>query len=91
MHTVDLLEEAIAVAHKAGFEIRWEVLEQTSSGACRVGSRWLLLIDPSLPAAEQLAHVARALRSRFLENDLVNATETCSAPLQKLLERQPAF
>lgn len=62
MHTVDLLEEAIALAEQTGFEIRREVLSQSGGGACRVGARWLLYIDQSLPAAEQLSQVVQALR-----------------------------
>ena len=62
MHTVDLLEEAIALAERAGFEIRREVLNQSAGGACRVGDKWLLYIDQSLPAGEQLNQVVQALR-----------------------------
>lgn len=62
MHTVELLEEAIELAERAGFEIRREVLNGTSGGACRVGGRWRLYLDPSQPAPEQLTQVVGALR-----------------------------
>ncbi len=64
MHTIDLLAEALTKAEQAGFEVRREYIEQSPGGACRVGEKWFLYVDPSLPVAEQLAQVVTALRAR---------------------------
>ena len=63
MHSVDLLEEVIALVEYYGFEVRREVLSESAGGACRMGGRWILFVDQSLPAAEQLSQVIAAVRS----------------------------
>ena len=62
MHSVDLLEEALSVAMNSGFEIRQEWLNERGGGACRIGEQWILFVDLSLTAQEQLEQVADALR-----------------------------
>ncbi len=62
VHTVDLLEEALAVAQQLGFEVRREWLNGKKSGVCRIGKRYLLFIDLSLTASEQLDQVLEPLR-----------------------------
>ena len=63
MHSVDLLEEALRVAMNSGFEVRQEWLHERGGGACRIGNRWVLFVDLSLPAPEQLVQVIEALRT----------------------------
>lgn len=63
MHSVDLLEEAIALAKQAGFDVRHEWLDETGGGACRIGNRQVLYVNLSLTAADQLQQVLTALRA----------------------------
>ncbi len=62
MNSVDLLEESIRLAMDSGFEIRQEWLDESGGGACRIGTRWILFVDLSLPAREQLERVIESLR-----------------------------
>ncbi len=81
MHTVDVLEEALELAKKTGFEIRRELLSETVGGACRIGPKWLLYIDATLPAHEQLEQVIAALRA----SGIVRPLAETSRPLKALL------
>lgn len=80
MHTIDLLEEALQIAAKSGFEIRREWLSGATGGACRIGSQRVLFIDLSLTAAEQLEQVIDPLRTSAVKID-----EPMSSPLRRLL------
>jgi hypothetical protein len=82
MHTVDLLEEALVLAEKMGFELRKEWLGEAAGGACRLGSRWILYVNLTLPIDEQLGQVIRALRQASPAPDL----EGVSLPLARLLQ-----
>lgn len=62
MHTVELLEEACAVAESLGYRIRQEWLGGTGGGACEFSGRKWIFIDLALNAIEQLDQVATALR-----------------------------
>ena len=54
MHTVDLLEQALAKAEGLGYRVRLEWLGGCRGGDCEIaGQKWLLL-DVSLSPAEQL-------------------------------------
>ncbi len=81
MHSVDILEEALALAQKSGFEIRTEFLGESIGGACRIGSKWLLYVDLRLPVGEQLEQVVEALRI----TGIVRPDATTSQPLKDLL------
>ncbi|MCA9132421.1 MAG: hypothetical protein KDA45_04680 [Planctomycetales bacterium] len=81
MHSVDLLEEALQLAQQAGFEIRREWLGESTGGACRIGTRWVLFVDLSLPAHEQLMQVIKALKNA----DFFHADAGLSPPLRRLL------
>jgi hypothetical protein len=62
MHTVELLDEAIALATKAGFQVRQDWFGGNAAGACELkGQKWLFL-DLSLSPHEQLSQVLEALR-----------------------------
>ncbi len=80
MHSVDLLEEAIAVAAEAGFEVRQEWLAESTGGACRIGNKYVLYVDQSLTAADQLKQVIGALRECEL-----HSADGLSRPLRELL------
>ena len=80
MHSVDLLEEALDLARSSGFEVR-QWLGESSGGACRIGSRWVVFVNASLTAEEQLTGVIVALRRTGQLFD----TATCSPKLQRLL------
>ena len=85
MHTVELLEEAIAVAVRSGYQIRQEWFGGSAAGACEFnGQKWIFL-DLSLGPREQLEQVLGALRI------LAESAEvTMSLPLRSLLEPRKA-
>lgn len=57
MHTVELLEEAIAVAIRSGYKIRQDWFGGNAAGACEFkGQKWIF-IDLSLGPREQLEQV----------------------------------
>jgi len=70
MHTVELLEEALALAHRCGFVVRQDWLAGVSAGACEFqGRRWLFVdlaqspreqLEQVLSALEELPHLAQA-------------------------------
>lgn len=63
MHTLDLLDQAIATAKDLGYQIRREWLDGQSGGVCEIaGQRWIFL-DLSLSSLEQLDQVLEALRT----------------------------
>ena len=63
MHTVDLREQALALAEQLGYRIREEWLGGSGGGQCEfAGCRWIF-VDLALNAEEQLEQVAEALRS----------------------------
>jgi len=62
MHTVELLDEAIRLAERAGYGVRQEWLGGAAGGGCEFrGRRWIFL-DLALGPAEQLDQVLDALR-----------------------------
>jgi hypothetical protein len=84
MHTVEVLEEALAAAAQLGYTVRREWLEG-GGGWCEFqGKRWIFL-DMSQPAAEQLEAVLNVLRadSRLL-------VQPISPVLRRLCQRRQA-
>ena len=62
MHTVELLEEAIAVAVHNGIRVRQDWFGGAPAGACEVrGQRWIF-VDLALSVREQLDQVLEGLR-----------------------------
>lgn len=62
MHTVELLEQALEIARRAGYKIRQEWLDDCQAGACVVkGQKWLFL-DPLQSTRDQLEDVLVVLR-----------------------------
>ncbi len=63
MHTVDLLEEALALAERHGFSVRRQWLGEGLGGMCRIGEQRVLFINLGATNDEQLEHALAALRS----------------------------
>ena len=62
MHTVEMLEQALELARRLGYQIRQEWLGGCGGGSCEIrGQKWLF-IDLALNTFEQLEQVAQALR-----------------------------
>ena len=62
MHTVELLEHALAAARQLGYGVRHEWLEG-GGGACLLRGRKWLFLDLAQTPIEQLAQVAAVLRT----------------------------
>ena len=62
MHTVELLEEAIAVAERAGYEVREEWLGGTGGGHCQIKGRRCIFLDLAVGPLDQLEVVLDTLR-----------------------------
>jgi hypothetical protein len=86
MHSVDLLEEALDLARSAGFEVRDQWLGESRGGACRVGSKWILFVNLSLTAEEQLQGLIVDLR----RSQLPLVLDGCSSKLRRLLRVESA-
>ncbi|MEX0939512.1 MAG: hypothetical protein WDZ59_16735 [Pirellulales bacterium] len=80
MHTVELLEQALATAVSLGYKIRHEWLDGASGGACCIGGQRWIFLDLAHDCPEQLDQVAEALRE-----DPLLATVTVPEELQRLL------
>jgi hypothetical protein len=71
MHTVELLEHALAAAQHLGYRIRHEWLGGIGGGGCLLnGQKWIFL-DLAQAPSEQLEDVANAIQG---EPDLVRLT-----------------
>lgn len=85
MHTVELLEQSLAVAERLGYKIRQEWLGGEGGGVCQfAGHRWLFL-DVVLTAADQLDQVIEALKA-----DPAVYTLELSSELRELLHLRKA-
>jgi hypothetical protein len=62
MHTVDLLEQALALAESQGYIVRQDWFGGTGAGACELKGRRWLFVDLALAPREQLEQVLDALR-----------------------------
>lgn len=61
MMTVELLEQALCLARRSGYQVREEYLDDCLGGACVIkGQKWLFL-DPTQGPREQLEAVLNAL------------------------------
>ncbi len=80
MHTVEMLEQALATAERMGYKIRQEWLGGVGGGACEfAGQKWIF-VDLALNAIEQLEQVRKALR-----DDPSIYVIDLPRPMQKLL------
>lgn len=62
MHTVEVLEQALDLASRLGYEIRQEWLGGNGGGGCELMGRKLLFLDLALGPADQLDQVIDTLR-----------------------------
>ena len=69
MHTVELFDEALAVAERLGFKIREEWLEGYGGGGCEISGQKWIFIDLSLSSRDQLEQVVGALREEPAVDD----------------------
>lgn len=75
MHTVELLDEAVAVAQQLGFVVRQEWLGG-NSGCCEMrGQKWLF-IDLAQSPQDQLDLVVGVLRDNLARMPLVGLSMT---------------
>lgn len=80
MHTVELLDQALAAALKCGYRLRQDWLGGSDGGGCEIkGQKWIFL-DLSLSPSEQLDVVVGAL-----EGDPALYTLALSSELGQLL------
>ena len=63
MHSVELLEQSLAVAQQLGYCVRHEWLGGVGGGACEFSGRKWIFVDLSLSVLEQLDQVTEALKS----------------------------
>jgi hypothetical protein len=75
MHTVELLQEALAAARGLGYEVRQDWLGGDGGGHCLVRGRKLLLLDIAQSTEEQLDIVVEALRGEPEAMRLVRSRE----------------
>jgi hypothetical protein len=75
MHTVELLQEAVEVARRLGYEVRQDWLGGDGGGHCLVRGRKWLLLDVAQTADEQLEVVAEALRGEAGATRVVKSRE----------------
>ena len=61
MHTVELLDAALATARSLGYQVRFEWLGGSGGGSCELKGQKCIFVDMALTSAEQLVHVAEAL------------------------------
>jgi hypothetical protein len=80
MHTVELLEQALAVAEQLGYHVRHEWLGGSGGGACEFAGKKWLFVDLARNPVEQLDQVAAALLA-----DPAIYTVDLSPALRKLL------
>ena len=80
MHTVELMEQAKAVAERLGYRVRQEWLGGEGGGGCEFSGQKWIFVDVSLPIPDQLYQIADALR----EDDAIHGL-TLSPPMSRLL------
>ncbi len=85
MHTVELLEQAVTVAERLGYGIRYEWLGGQGCSACEFGGRKWMFIDLAVSTTEQLEQIAEALQA-----DPGVHLLPLNAPLQELLTKHRA-
>ncbi len=62
MHTVELLEAALALASRLGYKVRQEWLGGFTGGGCELRGQKVLFLDLALGPEDQLDQVIDALR-----------------------------
>jgi hypothetical protein len=85
MHTVEVMEEALGLAVRSGFEVRQDWFGGAAAGACEVKGRRWIFVDLSLSPREQLEQLLAALREFSNPPD-----REVSPALQAMLRMQKA-
>lgn len=80
MHTVDLVEQALALLGQLGYAVRQEALAGNGGGACELKGRKIFFLDLDLGPDERLEQVIAALRREPAVNRLPMPVE-----LQRML------
>ena len=62
MHTVELIEEAVSLATRAGYRVRTEWLDGIGAGGCEINGRKVIFIDLAMGPVDQLAQLVDTLR-----------------------------
>ncbi len=62
MHTVELLEQALDLATRAGYTVRLEWLGGIGGGGCELRGQKILFIDLALGPSDQLDQALETLR-----------------------------
>jgi len=62
MHSVELMEQAIALAQQLGWQVRYEHLGEVGGGACQFAGKKWIFVDLALTPYEQYEQVLDALR-----------------------------
>ncbi len=82
MHTVELLDEAIKAAGKAGIQVR-EDGHSGDGGFCELRGQMILILNPAHSPLERLSHALEALHRANQKNPPLTLTPT----LRRLLEK----
>lgn len=85
MHTVDLLQQVLALAKQLGYTVRMEDLGGEGGGICEFGGKRWLFVDLAASTIDQLRRSCDALR---LDPQLVN--QPFSAQLVSVLKPDQA-
>lgn len=75
MHTVELLEQALAAAKRLGYRVRTEHLDGSQGGVCEFGGKRWLFLDIAKAPLEQLHEVLQLLRDDPRSEALMLAPE----------------
>ena len=62
MHTVELLDHALDLAARLGYQVRQEWLGGVGGGGCELQGRKIIFLDLALGPMDQLDQVLAALR-----------------------------
>ncbi len=75
MHTLELLEEALAVASRLGIKVRHDWLGERGGGVCELrGQKWIFL-DTAQSPLEHFALVTGCLRAELAVARMEMSTE----------------
>ena len=85
MSTVELLQQALALANRLGYVVRQEWLGGTGGGACEVKGKKLLFLDLAQTPSDHLDQVLEMLRCEVAAGNL-----PMPQPLQDLLKLRRA-
>jgi len=62
MHTVEMLEQALALAGRLGYKIRQEWLGGSGGGACEIAGQKCFFVDLAVDSSDQLDQLVETLQ-----------------------------